>query len=459
MAPVVMVSNRGPLSFGRDGEGRLVARQGGGGLVSGLGPLLVGTGAVWVAAAMGEEERAAVEQGLMRTEGLDLRVVAIDPDTFAMAYDVVANSTLWFLHHGLFDLPRRPRFDRHWNRAWRAYVELNGAFADAVAAAAPEGSAVLIQDYHLCLVGRALAESRPDLTTVHFSHTPFADPAAMRVLPAAAAEELLEGMAASTACGFHAGRWAEAFEACCDEVLGRTPVTFVSSLGPDLGHLRRAAGSPEVAHKESWLGAAVGDRQLVLRVDRLEPSKNLLRGFLAYEELLGAHPELAERVTFLALAYPSRQGLPEYLSYRIEVETLVERINRAWSRPGWTPILLDICDDYPRSVAALSRYDVLLVNPVRDGLNLVAKEGPLLNTVNGVLALSREAGAWPELGHAALELNPFDVAGTADALARALAMSPAEREERASALRAAAGRRTPRDWLDDQLVAAGRPPG
>ncbi|MGH9061105.1 MAG: alpha,alpha-trehalose-phosphate synthase (UDP-forming), partial [Acidimicrobiales bacterium] len=357
--------------------------------MSSLGPLLLGTGATWVAAAMNDDERAAVAQGLMQAEGIELRVLALDPSTFSMAYDVVSNSTLWFLHHGLFDLPRRPRLDRHWAEAWRAYVEVNRAFADAVAEAAPDGADVLVQDYHLALLGKALAERRPDLRTVHFSHTPFSDPSAIRVLPAPVAEQLLSGMASSTACGFHAGRWAEAFEACCDEVLGATPVTFVSPLGPDAGHLRRMAGAGEVAERAAELQTLVGDRKLLLRVDRLEPSKNLLRGFHAYDEMLHGHPELVGRVVFLALAYPSRQSLAEYRSYRVEVEAVVDQVNRSWARPGWDPIVLDLSDNYPRSLAALGRYDALLVNPVRDGLNLVAKEGPLLNTVDGVLALSR----------------------------------------------------------------------
>jgi trehalose 6-phosphate synthase len=135
------------------------------------------------------------------------------------------------------------------------------------------------------------------------------------------------------------------------------------------------------------------------------------------------------------------------------VESLARQVNERWSTSTWEPVLLDTSDDFARSVAALRRYDVLLVNPVRDGLNLVAKEGPLLNETDGVLVLSREAGVFEELGEHALELNPFDVAGTADALAAALAMSPDERGRRAAALKAAAGARTPQDWLDDQLAA------
>src|SRR5207302_10403367 len=153
------------------------------------------------------------------------------------------------------------------------------------------------------------------------------------------------------------------------------------------------------------------------------------------DELLRTRSEWRGRVVFGAFTYASRERLPEYLAYRQEVETLARRINEQWGTPGWAPILLDTSDNFPRSVAALCRYDVLLVNPVRDGLNLVAKEGPLLNERDGVLALSREAGVWEELEGIALEVNPFDVAGTAEVLATALTMTAAERAEHARGLR------------------------
>jgi len=176
---------------------------------------------------------------------------------------------------------------------------------------------------------------------------------------------------------------------------------------------------------------------------------------LAFEELLHARPEWHDRVVHLALVYPSRQGLADYLAYGAEVVSTAERINQAWGTPTWTPIILHVEDDRPRSLAALTMSDVLLVNPVRDGLNLVAKEGPLLNAADGVLVLSHEAGAWEELATSAVGVNPFDVSGTADALHRALTMDPAERARRAADLRAMVNGRTAADWMHDQLVAAG----
>jgi trehalose 6-phosphate synthase len=453
--PVVVVSNRGPLSFRRDGDGDLVARRGAGGLVSGIGPLVAGTGALWVAAAMSEGDREAAATGVVDAEGFRTRLLAIDPEAYRLAYDVVSNQTLWFVHHGLYDLPREPAFGRELREAWQAYREVNDAFAAAVAEAAPEGAAVLVQDYHLGLLGLGLAERRPDLAAVHFSHTPFATPTWLRVLPTHIAGEVLSGLAAHRACGFHTQGWANDFLDCAREVLALTPRTFVSPLPTDADDVLASAASPACDAALAEIEAEVGDRRVVARVDRIELSKNLLRGFLAFDDLLDRCPEWREQVVFVASVYPSRTGVPAYVEYQAEVERLVARVNGRWATPGWTPIVYDTSDDYPRSLAVLRRADVLLVNPIRDGLNLVAKEGGIVNERDAVLCLSREAGVWDEVGEAAVHVPPFDVAGTADSLDLALRMPAGERKARAELLRSLAAARKPADWLADQLAAAG----
>lgn len=456
--PLVIVSNRGPLSFAVDHTGELAVRRAAGGLVTALGPAVAGTGATWVAAAISDADRRAAAEGggLTEAEGFRLRSLVVDRDAYRAYYDTVANGTLWFLHHGLFDAARRPRFDRPWRRAWDSFKEVNRAFADAAAAEAPDGAVVLVQDIHLPLVGAHLREARPDLAVVHFTHTPFAGPDAVAMLPTDAAEDLLAGMAAHHACGFHTRRWADAFEASCASIVGteRVPATFVSPAAPDADDIRSVAASEACDAALAELDAEVGTRKLIVRVDRIELSKNLLRGFHAFDDLLRTYPRWREQVVFAAFVYPSREGLAEYLAYRQEVETLIARINATWATASWTPILYDPHDDFPRSVAALRRFDVLLVNPIRDGLNLVAKEGVLVNERDGVLALSTESGAFAELGDHALPVNPFDVAGTADVVHHALGMGDEERSAHAGALRDLAAARTPADWLADQLRAA-----
>ena len=461
LADTVLVSNRGPLTFHFEGDAP-VAGASAGGLAGSLHPLVAGTGATWVAAAMGEADRAAAAAGLMSEPSLRIELVEPEPDVYNLAYNMVSNSMLWFCHHHLFDAVRRPRADQRWLEAWDAYREFNQLFAERVAKVAPEGGRVLVQDYHLALMGADLARLRPDLRSTHFTHTPFADPSVLRMLPTAVGNELMASMAGFGACGFHTERWAASYRANQD-LVGRSTAsgdrggpTFVSPLSTDPLKLADAAAHPEVGRALARIEERIGgaDRQAIVRVDRMELSKNLLRGFWAFDELLELQPHRRERVVFVALAYPTRQGLPEYLAYQNEVESTVERINQQWGTADWTPIVLEIEDDYPRSLAALTRYDVLMVNPVRDGLNLVAKEGPLVNTRNGVLALSREAGAFDELAPGSLEVNPFDVSGTAAVMAEALDMDPGIRADRAARLRAIVLARHPADWLQAQLDAA-----
>jgi trehalose 6-phosphate synthase len=431
----------------------------GGGLAGSLEPLVTGTGATWVASSLGDADRVAADRGLLTADGLRIELVQPDAQLYNLAYNVVSNATLWFSHHHLFDAARRPRTDRRWMEAWDAYRAFNALMAERVASVAPEGGRVLVQDYHLALMAPVLRRLRPDLRTAHFSHTPFADPSVLRMLPTAVGDELLSSMDGFGACGFHSDRWAGAYRAgLASAGLGEgPPATFVSPLSSDAVRLEAAAAEPAVATALERIEASIGgaDRSVITRVDRMELSKNLLRGFWAFDELLEQEPAHRERVVFVALAYPTRQGLAEYVAYQDEVETTVARINDRWATRGWTPIVLEVEDDYPRSLAALTRYDVLLVNPVRDGLNLVAMEGPLINRRDGVLALSREAGAFDRLGDGSLEINPFDVTGTATVLSRALALDPDERAARSGVLRAAILARRPSEWLDDQLSAAG----
>jgi len=455
LADVVVVSNRGPLSFSHGPSGRLEVRRAAGGLVVTLGAGVLAAGALWIGAALSEADRQAAGEGVVEHNGFRSRSLVLDNDDYRSYYDVVANGALWYALHGLWDLPRRPRFDRHWHQAWAQYEKVNAQFVTAVAEAAAPGATVLVQDYHLALVPAALAAQRPDLRIAMFLHTPWCAPTELSVLPETVTTAILEGMAGDgLPVGFHSQRWARAFEACCRELLGRPASTFVAPAAPDaddtIGVARSAACDAALGDLEAYLG----DRRFVVRADRIEMSKNILRGFHAFDELLETRPELRGKVVFGAFLYPSRTGLADYLAYGQEVVALARLINEKWGADDWTPVLVDTNDDYPRSVAAMRRADVILVNPVRDGLNLVAKELALVNERNGVLVLSERAGATDELGAHALVINPFDVSATAEALGSALDMDPAQRASRAKGLHKAVCARTPEDWFADLVRAA-----
>jgi len=456
---VIVVSHRGPYQFGRDDDGKLVAHRGAGGIVSALAPLLAEKAdASWIAAAMSDDDQAAEQAGATDNLDINLRLLELDREQHRMHYDVVANSVLWFLHHGMFDRARRPRFDLRFRDAWNAFVAVNGQFTDTIADTAAAGEIVLVQDYQLALVPGQLRARRPDLRVVHFTHTPFAGPDDFSLLPTDIGAELC-GALASGPAGFHTKRWADAYRQSARAALGRRatiPAPFTASLGPDVAALEEVANSAEARAAAGHLTDAVGDRLVIARSDRIEPSKNIVRGFLAYDRLLEARAGLRGRVVFVAMVYPSRQGLAEYLAYENEVEQAVARVNDRWATRDWTPILLDDRDDYARSVAGMQRYDVLLVNALRDGLNLVAKEGPAVNRRDGVLCLSPETGAYDELKSAVLAVHPYDIEQCAGALDDALSMPLDERAARASRLRALATMRSPADWLADLVGNAGQ---
>jgi trehalose 6-phosphate synthase len=470
-ADVVIASNRGPVGFRRSPDGTIESSRGGGGLVSGMAGLATDGAALWVCAALSDTDREVAGHapgGRVDLAGYDVdgavEMLAIDPATLAGAYTTIANTTLWYLHHGLSDATEPLRFDAAWRRDWAAYIAYNETFAVAIAAAVREAGRVLVQDYHLSLLPAMLRARRPDLRIGHFTHTPWADPATFGSLLTDVAHDLLIGMLGSDSVGFHSPRWARNFVDCCVAILGaedhgdtvryddHVTAVRVHPLGVDAGPLLARAAEPDVAARRADLASKIGERQAIVRVDRTEPAKNIVRGIAAFRELLERFPEHREQVVHVALAYPSRQDVADYRRYAEEIETVAGELNAAFATPTWTPLILTIRDDYPLSLATLQLGDVQLINPVRDGMNLVAKEAALLSR-DAVLVLSREAGAADQMGEFALLVDPFDVSATATALHTALTMPAAERGRRHVGLVRAATALPPQEWLRQQLDA------
>ncbi|MFF1307770.1 trehalose-6-phosphate synthase [Streptomyces sp. NPDC058307] len=452
-AQVLVASNRGPVSYETREDGSLHAKRGGGGLVSGLSAIGSDADSLWVCSALGDGDREAVRRGVGEP---GVRMLDIPADVHADAYNGIANSVLWFVHHLLYQTPLEPSFDAEFRRQWASYETYNRAFAEALAQEAAEGAAVLVQDYHLCLVPGMLRELRPDLRIAHFSHTPWAPVDYFRMLPDDIAGRLLRGMLGADRLGFLTQRWADAFTACCTEFadgLGETRIG-VHGLGADADFLRARSHEADVEERIVALREEIGaGRKTIVRVDRTELSKNIVRGLRAYRRLLESRPEWRERVVHVAFAYPSRQDLAVYRDYTAEVQRVAEEINSQYGTPGWTPVLLNLKDDFARSLAAYRLADVALVNPIRDGMNLVAKEVPVVSDEGCALVLSREAGAYEELGDDAIVVNPYDIEQTAAALHEALTMPAHERAERAKRLTAAATALPPAQWFLDQLNA------
>jgi trehalose 6-phosphate synthase len=473
---LIVVSNRGPVVYERDGAGGRVARRGGGGLVTALRSLVEHHDVTWIASAISEEDRAvaaegggeAVEETARGGAPYRLRLVAHDATAYDWHYNVMANPMLWFIQHYLWGLANSPHVDHGLHHAWReGYVVVNQGFADAVVAELERepGAAVFFHDYHLYVAPSLVREQAPDALMAHFVHVPWPMPDYWRVLPEPIRRAIHEGLLANDVVSFHTPRWRQSFQRSCVDILGVEPDPAAHAIEVD-GHVARLRARPisvdpdefdEVAESEEVVDAeaAIEGRRaefLILRVDRTDPSKNVVRGFRAYELYLEAHPEMHERVQMLALLDPSRQDIPEYAEYLGAIQRAARAVNDRFQREGWVPLDLQIQDDFPQAVAAYKQFDVLLVNAIFDGMNLVAKEAPLVNARDGVLVLSENAGVHEELGEWALTVNPFDVSGQAEAIHEALVMEAAERRRRREAIVAYVREHDIGRWIDTQLA-------
>jgi trehalose 6-phosphate synthase len=466
---LLVVSNRAPVTYGRDAHGRTV-RRGGGGLVTALGPLVSRHEITWIASAMTDEDQAVAAEasGAFDETGRDgspyrLRLVTHDPLDFDRFYNQFANPALWFLQHGLWDLAGEPRLDEAWGSYRRVNEGIAGAVIDELAT--DTDRPVWFHDYHLYVAPPLVRAEYPEARLAHFVHIPWPDPAAWGVLPDEASRAIHEGLLANDVVGFHTQRWRENFLASAEAVLGadvdlgagmveyagRSTLVTAHPISVDTAEFDELAGRADVLAQARDLERIRSDR-LILRVDRTDPSKNIVRGFQAFGVFLGEHPEMHGRVGMLALLDPSRQDIPQYAAYQDEIRAAAREVNDCFARDGWDPVVLEVRDAFPRSVAAYTQYDVLLVNAVSDGLNLVAKEAPLVNHRDGAVVLSRNAGAYEELAPWVVAVDPFDVAGQAEALHEALSLSEEERRSRAESIRAHVREHDLTDWLDLQLA-------
>ena len=473
---LIVVSNRGPITYVRGADGERIARRGGGGLVTALRSLVSHHDVTWIASAMTDEDRAiaidagdaAIEEQSRDGSPFSLRLVAHDETAYDWYYNVVSNPMLWFLQHYLWELAYEPSIDIALQHAWDGgYAQVNETFAQAVLEeleAEPE-AAVFFHDYHLYLAPQLVRERAPDALLAHFVHIPWPQTDYWHVLPDRIRRAIHDGMLANDVVGFHTQQWALNFMRAASDLAGadadfsdgvvdhderRTLVT-VHPISVDPHEFDELASSEEVLAAERELVARRPEK-LVVRVDRTDPSKNIVRGFRAFELYLDAHPEMHKRVGMLALLDPSRQDIPEYAEYLGAIQREARRVNDRFQQDGWSPIELSIEDNFLGSVAAYKQFDALFVNAIFDGMNLVAKEAPLVNDRCGVLILSENAGAHAELGEWALTVNPFDVAGQAEAIHTALTMGESERRARLEGIRTHVREHSVAEWIEAQLA-------
>jgi trehalose 6-phosphate synthase len=473
-SPLIIVSNRGPAQFERDENGERTVQRGGGGLVTALSGLVSHRDALWIASAItdedvvvsGEADGGPVELSI---GGIDYRIclVGSDPTAFDRFYNVIANPILWFIQHYLWDLSNAPDIRREELDAWDfGYQAVNRDIAEAVLGQI-EGESnplVMLHDYHLYTAPRMIREQREDVFLHHFVHIPWSQPDSWRVLPTRIRAAIFDGLLANDIIGFHTVAYCINFLRCCDELLeaevdyangevrhagGRT-LARAYPLGIDAERLKRAAESPQVAEAEREV-LERRRKHLIIRVDRADLSKNVLRGFTAFDTFLSQHPEFREEVTFIAHLQPSRQDVPEYAEYLERIEALVAVVNQRHGTTDWMPIDLRIYENFYDAVARYKHFDLLMVNALFDGMNLVAKEAPAVNTRDGVLMLSENTGSHQELWDFVISVNPFDIKEQADGIYRALTMPAEQKRAWSEGLREIIFSRNPGDWVDDQL--------
>jgi trehalose 6-phosphate synthase len=472
---LIIAANRGPVTLEATEDGHVEVRDAEGGLVKALLGLCRCTDATWIACARTEADAGWRAGTVPVANGGGIRVQFLSPReaVYEGYYNVISNPLLWFLQHSMWDVPRSPVIDRSTWQAWEnGYVVVNQLFAQAIAEqvrATSRPTLVMLQDYHLYLTARLLRQSlrpRERPTTLHFVHIPWPGPEYWQILPPQMRRAILDGLCAADLLGFQTREDGLNFIRTCESLLPRAHANFKHGrvwyrnhatqvrdfpISIDVEGLRQLAASAEVAEYRTETHEFLEDRQLILRVDRIEPSKNIVRGFQAFEEMLELYPEHRGRVKFLALLVPSRLAVDEYQGYLDDLMAAAGRINAGYGTSEWEPVRVIVGENYPRAVAALQMYDVLLVNAIADGMNLVAKEGPIVNTRDGVLILSERAGARQQLEPGALIVSPCDVYATAEALHQALVMSSAERRERARKLSDLVEQEDITAWLCRQL--------
>ncbi len=463
----LVVSNRAP--FEPDPRGTL--RKGAGGLVTALMTVAEATGAPWVAAARSAAERelAASKPADRRLQGgTEIHYVVADEEAYRCYYSVIANPLLWFLQHYLWGLIREPVIDGEMWAAWNdGYVAVNQQFASKVVKVAAQSGKpplILTQDYQLYIAPELIREKLPQATLQQFIHIPWPTPNYWKVLPKSMRDAIFQGILGNDLIGFQSNLDVRNFLMSCEELMGLRVdhreravlhagrVVWVRSypISIDVAGLVRQAAAAGVRREREVIRQERPEK-LIVRVDRTDPSKNVVRGFLAYELLLERHPEWNGRVQFYAFLQPSRQDIDAYRQYLREIRRTAARINERFGRKKWSPIRLELGENMRRALALYQDFDVLLVNPIYDGMNLVAKEGMVLSEFDGALVLSENAGAHEELGQWALTVNPFDVGDTAEALHAGLRMSRRERAERRTAIREQVVTNDIGRWLSLQL--------
>ena len=474
---LILASNRGPVEHYVAPDGRPEARRASGGIVTALNSLAQTAPFTWVASAMGEGDRqiATASSGSSYKSPLpghkiDLRYVVTPRRVYHKFYNVLCNPLLWFLQHYMWNPPYNPNVDASVHDAWKnGYLPVNEAFARAIIDQARMNElppVVIGHDYHLYLLPHLVRQELPDAIIQHYVHIPWPTPRYWQMIPTYITRQICSSLTSADLVGFQTNQDRESFldsvevfvpDARVDRVrhiIHREDISTnvqVYPLSINVAEVQRIANSARaLEHEENLLSMRTGTSTIV-RIDRAEPNKNVVRGFRAFELLLSRYPDLHGRISFLAFLVPSRTHIRQYQRYMDEIQQLVSQINAKFGTEEWQPITTFMENNYTQAIAGMKLYDVLLVNTLIEGMNLVAKEGPVVNTRDGVLVLSETSGAYEQLAEGAIAVSPTDVEGTMEALHAAITMPAEERKLRSTALTDSVNREDINHWICRQL--------
>lgn len=473
---LIIAANRGPFTLTESENGEVLLHRGAGGLVTALLGLVHHVNASWIASAVTPVENNWREGDIpLDEEGNQIHVnyIPMESEAYEGYYHQISNPLLWFLQHSMWDIVRSPNINRSTWDAWNyGYVAVNRLFGEAVANQVRTNknpSLIMLQDYHLYLAPRMIRQllrAKFNYTLTHFIHIPWPGSEDWGMLPPDMRVPILDSLCAVDLLGFQTREDSLNFIRTVESHLPgshvnyqrgriwyRNHATYIRDfpISIDVDAVRQLAKTNEVTEYREWFEMRFAEKKMIVRIDRTEPSKNIVRGFSAFEEMLIHHPEHMGKVQFLSIQVPSRLQVEEYQDYLNEIMAAAGRVNARFGSSEWEPVRVLLGEDYPRAIAAMQIYDVLLINAIADGMNLVAKEGPIVNRRDGVLILSERAGAHQQLADGALVISPCDIFATSEAMHNALTMPIKQRKHWAAHLRNQIENADINDWLCWQL--------
>ncbi len=447
---------------------------GAGGLVQALLPFIEKTGGTWIASAMTDADIEVVEkypENRIPTPKDNPKfgtiLIILDRKKYYEYYNILNNSLLWFIYHYMWNLAYTPEIDDNIHKAWESYQYVNQKFADRVIKeinSAEKESLIMLQDFQLQTCSAYIREKFEDIFLSQFIHIPWPQPDYLGIFPRYIEKSIVEGLLSNNHIGFHIERYAKNFLMICEKYADKVDFKnnivhyndreiFVRNypISVDVEKLNRLVKSDEVLKYDRYVKKIKGNNFLIYRTERTDPSKNIIRGFKAYDLFFQKHPEFKGKVTFFITGVSTRENVREYKDYKTKLNNIIHKINGKYSRNGWKPIVTHFDAEYPLVIAAFKNYDCLLVNSIHDGMNLVPKEGSTVNENNGILIISETTGAYDELKEYSININAMDISETAEAIYNAITMKQDERKKRLKGLKKVIHNYDVYKWMEEQF--------